>query len=123
MVRLILEIDDEVAGWLEARAAEIGLSREEAAVDALRQAAAAAAGSEPSWRERDVLTCLRRMDGRPRRGVPVRSIFIHWAGLGGGRTNDDLFRGIDELAGRGWIERPDTDASDVVLTEAGHEAM
>jgi hypothetical protein len=109
-----------IATWLAQEAANRGVTPEKLLEDIAAQAHANA--QKPTWEESDLLQILvHDCNGRPGNPIDAQLIRNRWQNVTS-RTHQDLINGIHRLAARGWIATPPSNATNLVLTQAGFDA-
>ncbi len=110
--RVIIELDEASAQWLDERAASRGTTAEAALAALIADARARSA--EPSWQEQDMLQVFATLGARPEQPIPVELLGQNWRSSG-----DDFVSGLRGLIAKGLV-MTNAEETFCALTEAGY---
>jgi len=119
MPTFTITLSDDGAQWLRDQASAQEISVENIAA---RLIEAASQQGTLTWEENSALRCFNAMRAGPGVSVPIKSLWLHWARVAPGASNQAFGSAFDSLAEKGLVTASDASGSAFSLTAAGHRA-
>lgn len=119
MPTLSITLSDTAARWINEQASDQGTSAEALVA---RLVEAASQQGALTWEESSALRCFNAMRAGPGVSVPIKSLWLHWARVAPGASNEAFGAAFDGLAEKGLVTASDVSGSAFSLTHAGYKA-